>query len=93
MRNAIALSLALSVLGGCGTTDFGDRLQSEGAEISLLGNRWEKGGAMVKRGNAMVEKGRKRVAEGGELIEDGEDLIRRGRELQADAESAYQKQN
>ena len=91
MKNAFAVLLATTVLGACGTMDFGDRLQSQGAEISSLGKSWETGAALVKRGNAKIEKGRKWIAEGNELVEDGEDLVRRGHELQADAESDYQK--
>ena len=91
MKNAFAVLLATSVLAACGTMDYGDRLQSQGAEISSLGKSWENGAALVKRGNAMIEKGRKRIAEGSELVEDGQDLVRRGQELQTDAESDYQK--
>jgi hypothetical protein len=92
MKNAVFAVFAASMLGACGTTSFGDRLQSEGAALSSLGNQWEKGEAMVKRGNALIDKGNDRIADGREMVEDGEVLVRRGRELQVDAESEYQNQ-
>ena len=92
MRKAIFVLVATLMLGACETADFGDRLQTEGAALSSLGDQWERGEAMVKRGNTLIGKGNKRIADGREMVEDGENLIRRGQALQAEAEIEYQDQ-
>lgn len=89
IKTAVFTIVATSALAACGTPDFGDRLQTEGAAISSLGEQWEKGEAMISRGNALIRKGRKKVAEGEKLIEEGGDLVESGRALRRDAENTY----
>jgi len=92
MKKAAGFVLMALIPGACGTTDFGDRLQTQGAAISSLGKQWENGEAMTKRGNALIEKGHKRIAEGGEMIADGTDLVERGTALKAESEAVYRQQ-
>ncbi len=92
MRTAFFAIVLVPVLAACGTVDFGDRLQSEGAAISSLGSRWDNGKELVDRGQALVRKGRKKIAEGEDMVEDGEDLIERGEDLQQSAEQNYKQQ-
>ena len=89
IRTAVFTFVATSVLAACGTPDFGEKLQTEGAAISSLGGQWEKGEAMINRGTILIRKGRKRVTEGEKLIKEGKDLVESGHALQRDAENTY----
>ena len=93
ISTAVFPIVATSVLPACGTPDFGEKLKTEGAEISSLGEQWEKGEAMISRGKALISKGRKRVTEGQKMIEEGENLLESGHALQRDAENAYAQQD
>jgi hypothetical protein len=93
ISTAVFPIVAMSVLAACGTPDFGEKLKTEGAEISSLGEQWKKGETMISRGKALITKGRKRVTEGHKMIEEGEDLLESGRALQRDAENTYVQQD
>ena len=88
----VHMVLVVLTLGvaGCNSTDFGDRLQTEGADITALGDDWKKGDLMIERGNTLIKKGRKKVEQGEGMISTGESLVEEGRELKQSAENKYE---
>ncbi len=94
MSNNAVLMLVLlgTVLTGCASKgpSFGDSVRAEGIAVKELGEKWEKGQAMIRKGNKLVRKGNKQIAEGKENVSDGTSMIKTGEKLVADAERAYE---
>lgn len=84
--------LLASMLAGCASRSpsFGDSVRAEGIAVADIGDKWEKGQAMIRKGNKLVRKGNKQIAEGKENVADGTSMVKTGEKLIADAERAYE---
>ena len=58
---------------------FGERLSTQGSEVSALGAQWTRGETLIAEGQALIEDGRDKVDAGERLVEKGEKRIRAGR--------------
>lgn len=87
---ALLMLIALSITG-CASRgpSFGDTIQEEGNAVAGIGEKWEKGQALVRKGNRLIRKGNERIAEGKENVADGTAMVKSGEKLVADAESEY----
>lgn len=92
-NNGVLVVVLLStVLSGCATRSpsFGDSVRAEGIAVKDIGEKWDKGQAMIRKGNKLVRKGDKQIAEGKENVADGAAMVKSGEKLVADAERAYE---
>ena len=85
-KNHLLLLVLPFALGSCSSgPTFGDRLISQGDSTREVGEKCNKGHAMIAEGEKMQEKGHKMVRDGEELIRKGEKSVERGKELKAAA--------
>lgn len=92
-KHAMLLVVLLGTfISGCATKgpSFGDSVRAEGIAVADIGEKWEKGQALIRKGNKRIRKGNEQIAEGKEDVSDGTSMVKTGEKLVADAERAYE---
>jgi hypothetical protein len=86
----VAALVPLVALTACSTPPtFGERLSSEGAAVSELGDQWSRGAALVERGERRITEGEQQIERGRRQVAEGRDLVNRGRRLMRESERRY----
>lgn len=95
MKRSTTIVMAIfsvTLLGsGCAAKQpsFGDSIKSEGLAVAGIGEKWEKGQALIKKGNKQIRKGNRLIDEGQEDITEGKANVKSGQKLVDDSERAY----
>lgn len=87
----LAAGLALSACAANEPT-FGQRLQTQGADMAQIGGDWSEGADEVAEGGRLIARGQDSLREGREDIARGESLTRDGRSKMAEAEIRHQRE-
>lgn len=88
--------IALLPLTGCISTSkepasFGERLQAQGKELAVIGEKWSEGKSLIKEGEETMEEGNELIEKGHKKLERGKSMIEKGRRMMEEAEQEYQK--
>ncbi|MGM0768061.1 MAG: hypothetical protein ACQEV6_08550 [Pseudomonadota bacterium] len=93
MMHVLLLVAVVSGLTACGTfrePTYGEQIQDEGAAMSVVGEQWSKGEALVQKGEKRIRDGQERIRDGERMVEEGRQMTRDGTELMRDSKLRYE---
>lgn len=90
LQGPAALVAVAVLVTGCATSpDFGETLETRGAEATAIARDYARGQKLVATGEKDIRQGGKLISKGEDQIDRGEDRIREGEALMARSRDAY----